>query len=221
VASGRIGVKLSQIAYQRFKEALFTGQIKSGSLLSQRDLVTTLGVPVSPLREAIQVLEAEGLLTVMPRSGIRIVLPDLELIKNAYQLRRLLEREAVLKFAISCPRDELEAWAERHVQLVKAVENGLDQPDLAPRHAEVDGGFHHELIRALRNPIIEEVYGRTMERLLLIRLDPPGALTPLLVKMTMAEHLKVITAMKRQDPDGAAAAMDEHLMLSLHRAMGV
>jgi hypothetical protein len=57
----------------------------------------------------------------------------------------LLEREAVLKFTVSCPRDELEAWAERHVQLAKAVENGLDQPDLAPRHAEVDGGFHHEL----------------------------------------------------------------------------
>ena len=214
-------MKLSQIAYQRFKEALLTGQIKSGSVMSQSDLVTTLGVPVSPLREAIQVLEAEGLLTVMPRSGIRIVQPDLELIKNAHQLRRLLEREAVLKFTISCPPDELEAWAERHVQLAKAVENGLDQPDLAPRHAEVDGGFHHELIRALRNPIIEEVYDRTMERLLLIRLDAPRELTPLLVKMTMAEHLKIITAMKRQDPDGAAAAMDEHLMLSLHRAMGV
>ena len=131
-------MKLSQIAYQRFKEALLTGQIKSGSVLSQSDLVTTLGVPVSPLREAIQVLEAEGLLTVMPRSGIRIVQPDLELIKNAHQLRRLLEREAVLKFTISCPPDELEAWAERHVQLVKAIENGLDQPDLAARHAEVD-----------------------------------------------------------------------------------
>ena len=114
-----------------------------------------------------------------------------------------------------------EAWAERHLQLAKAVENGLDQPDLAPRHAEVDGGFHHELIRALRNPIIEEVYDRTMERLLLIRLRRAPRAHALLVKMTMAEHLKIITAMKRQDPDGAAAAMDEHLMLSLHRAMGV
>jgi DNA-binding GntR family transcriptional regulator len=183
-------VKLSQIAYERFKEALLTGRIKSGSVLSQTHLVTTLDVPVSPLREAIQVLEAEGLLTVMPRSGIRILQPDM-------------------------------AWAERHVDLAKAVEDGLDQPDLAERHAGVDGAFHFALIGALRNPIIEEVYGRTMERLLLIRLDRPGALTPLLVKMTMVEHLKVITAMKHQDPEGAAAAMDEHLMLSMHRAMGV
>ena len=79
-------------------------------------------MPISPLREAIQVLEAEGLLTVMPRSGIRIVQPDMELIKNAYQLRRVLEREAVLKFAVSCPRTKLDAWAERHVELANAVE---------------------------------------------------------------------------------------------------
>jgi DNA-binding GntR family transcriptional regulator len=221
LARGRVDVKLSQIAYQRFKEALFTGQIKSGSVLSQSELVDALGVPVSPLREAMQVLEAEGLLTVMPRSGIRIVQPDMELIKNAYQLRRLLEREAVLKFAISSGRDELEAWADRHVDLAKEIEAGLDQPELAERHAKVDAGFHYAMVGTLRNPIIEEVYDRTMERLLLIRLDRPAELTPLLVKVTMAEHLKIITAMQRQDPDAAAAAMDEHLMLSMHRAMGV
>jgi DNA-binding GntR family transcriptional regulator len=214
-------VKLSHIAYQRFKEALFTGQIKSGAVLSQSDLVATLGVPVSPLREAIQVLEAEGLLTVVPRSGIRIVQPDMELIKNAYQLRRLLEREAVLKFTLSCPRDELEAWEERHAQLAKAVENGLEQPDLGERVNEVDAAFHFALVRALRNPIIDEVYARNMERLVLIRLDQAGALTPLLVRLSMAEHLKVIDAMKRQDPEGAAAAMDEHLVIAMHRAMGV
>jgi DNA-binding GntR family transcriptional regulator len=214
-------VKLSQLAYRRFKEGLLTGRIKSGSVISQSELVQILEMPISPLREAIQVLEAEGLLTVMPRSGIRIVQPDMELIKNAYQLRRVLEREAVLKFAVSCPRATLDAWAERHVELAKAVEDGLDQPDLAERVDEVDAAFHFALVGALRNPVIDGVYGRNMERLVLIRLDRPGALTPLLVKLSMAEHLKVITAMQHQDPEGAAAAMDEHLMLSMHRAMGV
>jgi DNA-binding GntR family transcriptional regulator len=214
-------VKLSQLAYQRFKEHLLTGRIKSGSAMSQAELVEMLGVPISPLREAIQVLEAEGLLTVMPRSGIRIVQPDLELIKNAYQLRRLIEREAVLRFAVSCPRSTLDSWTERHVELAEAVADGLDQPDLGERIDEVDAAFHFALVGALRNPIIDDVYSRNMERLVLIRLDRPGALTPLLVKLSMAEHLKVIAAMKRQDPEGAAAAMDEHLMLSMHRAMGV
>src|SRR4051794_40664782 len=75
-------VKLSQLAYQRFKEGLLTGRIEAGAVMSQADLVRLLDVPISPLREAIQVLESEGLLKVAPRSGIEIMKPDMELIKN-------------------------------------------------------------------------------------------------------------------------------------------
>ena len=214
-----ISVKLSQLAYQRFKEHLLTGRIKSGSAISQAELVRMLGVPISPLREAIQVLEAEGL--VMPRSGIRIVQTDIELIKNAYQLRRLLEREAVVKFTLSCPRATLDEWEQRHVELREAADAGLDQPELGKRVDEVDYGFHFALVGALRNPIIDEVYRRNMERLVLMRLDRADAITPLLVKVSMAEHLKVIAAMQHQDPEGAAAAMDEHLVIAMHRGMGI
>jgi DNA-binding GntR family transcriptional regulator len=216
-----INVKLSQHAYKRFKEHLLTGRIKSGSAISQAELVRMLGVPISPLREALQVLEAEGLLTVVPRSGIRIVQPDLELIKNAYQLRRLLEREAVVKFTLSCPRATLDEWEQRHVELREAADAGLDQPELGKRVDEVDYGFHFALVGVLRNPLIDEVYRRNMERLVLMRLDRADAITPLLVKVSMAEHLKVIAAMQRQDPEGAAAAMDEHLVIAMHRGMGI
>lgn len=216
-----MSVKLSQIAYQKFKDLLLTGQIQSGSVHSQADLVRLVGVPISPLREALQVLEAEGLLTIEPRSGIRIVKPDLELIKNAYQLRRLIEREAVVRFASTCPSAELEAWEARHLELRDAVEAGLDQPELADRVEAVDRAFHDAVVGSLRNPLIDETYARMMERLVLIRLDRATSLTPLLVRLSMAEHLKVIAAMKQQDPERAAAAMDEHLTITMHRAMGI
>ena len=111
-----IGVKLSQHAYKRFKEFLITGQIKTGAVMSQADLVRILDVPISPLREAVQVLESEGLVTVMPRSGIRIVQPDMEAIKNWFQLRHILEREAVSRYAISASTAEIDAWEQRHRQ---------------------------------------------------------------------------------------------------------
>ena len=216
-----MSVKLSQVAYRQFKELLLTGRIKSGSVLSQAELVRLVGVPISPLREAVQVLEAEGLLAVEARSGIRIVKPDLELIKNAYQLRRLIEREAVIRFTSTCPSAQLEEWEQRHLELRAAVEAGLDQPELADRVDAVDRAFHDAVVGSLRNPLIDETYARNMERLVLIRLDRADALTPLLVKLSMAEHLKVIAAMKRQDPELAAAAMDEHLTITMHRAMGI
>ena len=54
-----------------------------------------LDVPIGPLREALQVLENDGLLTMLPRSGIRIVKPGMSLMKDSFQLRRILEIEGV------------------------------------------------------------------------------------------------------------------------------
>jgi DNA-binding GntR family transcriptional regulator len=215
-------VKLSEVAYKRFKESLVTGRIQTGATMAQADLVRLLGVPISPLREAIQVLEAEGLLTVMPRSGIRIVKPDMEAIKNWFQLRRILEREAVSRYAISASTAEIDSWEQRHRQLAEDVDAGLDEPTLSPRAAEVDDEFHQALVRSLRNPIIDEVYSRTREQLHLAGLVREGGpSTPLLVKVTLAEHLRIIDALQRQDMDGAVAAMDEHMTKAMHRAMGI
>lgn len=216
-----MSVKLSQVAYRQFKELLLTGGIKSGAVLSQAELVRLVGVPISPLREALQVLEAEGLLSIEPRSGIRIVKPDLELIKNAYQLRRMIEREAVIRFTSTSSRADLEAWEQRHLDMRAAVEAGLDQPELGEQIDSVDRAFHEAIVASLRNPLIEETYQRTLERLVLTRLDRAESLTPLLVKLSMAEHLEVIAAMKRHNPEGAAAAMDAHLTVTMHRAMGI
>ena len=97
---------------------------------------------------------------VMPRSGIRIVQPDMEAIKNWFQLRRMLEREAVSRYAFSASTAEIDAWEQRHRQLAEDVDAGLDEPTLSPRAAEVDESFHDALLRSLRNPIIDEVYLR-------------------------------------------------------------
>src|SRR4051794_313558 len=91
--------KLSQIAYQRFKEALFSRQIPIGATVSQGELAELLQVQTGALREAMQLLEKEGFLTVLPRSGIRIVKPDMSHLKDCFQMRRVIEAEAVRRFA--------------------------------------------------------------------------------------------------------------------------
>ena len=102
------------------------------------------------------------------------------------------------------------------------VDAGLDEPTLSPQAAEVDDEFHNALVRSLRNPIIDEVYSRTREQLHLAGLvRAGGAITPLLVKVTLAEHLRIIDALQRQDVHGAIAAMDEHMTMAMHRAMGI
>lgn len=218
---GSSPVKLSEIAYQRFRESLFTQRLALGAVVSQAELVQLLGVPLTPLRDAVQRLHSEGLVEVMPRSGIRILKPNMELVRHTYQLRTLLEREAIRRYAEICDEAELDDWRERHEAILRALDAGIPQVKAAAMAQRIDDDFHHLIIGTLKNPIIDEVYRRTRDRVALIRLDSHYVRSPLLIRATMAEHGRIIEALRTHDRDAAAAAMDDHLSRSLHRAMGI
>ena len=82
VAADNDGKSLSELAYQAILEGLFTRKVPAGAYLSQNDLVRLLGLPVQPLRDALRILETEGVLTIHPRAGIEFLKPDLELARS-------------------------------------------------------------------------------------------------------------------------------------------
>src|ERR1043165_5549728 len=88
------GRRLSEVAYQAILEGLFTRKGPAGAYLSQNDLVQLLGLPVQPIRDALRILETEGVLTIHPRAGIEFLNPDLELARSTYEFRSLLRRAA-------------------------------------------------------------------------------------------------------------------------------
>ena len=213
-------MKLSDVAYQRFKESLFNHRLALGAVVSQAELVELLEVPLTPLRDAVHRLHAEGLVEVMPRSGIRILKPDMELIRHTYQLRTMLEREGIRRYAEVCAEAEVTTWVEQHTAVEQALDAGMGHAEAAALAQEVDDAFHHAVIGSLRNPIIDEVYRQTRDRVALIRLDRAYVLSPPLIRATMREHRVILDALGANDRDAAARAMDEHLAHSLHRAMG-
>ena len=196
-----------------------TGRIRAGAMLSQADLVEIVGVPVGPLREAVQVLEAEGLLTVMPRSGIRILKPDLALIRNAFQLRRLLEREAAAHFATHATGGLLEHQQAVHQALLDESIASPRHPSLWARARAMDSELHRMLIGALRNPLISSTFERVYCQITLVQLDMEYELSPTLIHLMMQEHLTIIAALRSGDPQAAAAAMDTHMTQAMHRHM--
>ena len=213
-------LKLSDVAYQRFKESLFSHRLALGAVVSQAELVELLDVPLTPLRDAVHRLHAEGLVEVMPRSGIRILKPDMELIRHTYQLRTMLEREGIRRLAEVCAAAEVGDWMERHSAVERALDAGMGHVDAAALAQKVDDAFHHVVIGSLKNPIIDEVYRQTRDRVALIRLDQSYVLSPPLIRATMQEHRAILNALADNDRDAAALAMDAHLTHSMHRAMG-
>lgn len=213
--------KLSQIAYQRFKEALFSRRIPIGATVSQGELADLLQVQIGALREAMQLLEREGFLTILPRSGIRIVKPDMSHLKDCFQMRRVLEGEAVRRFAERATMEELAGWRARHEGIIDLARGGTVESALIQRSAEVDQAFHLALAESTRNPLMISAHSHMMEQIGVIRLDNMYMLSALAIIQTMQEHLAVIEGLENQDPDAAVAAMDAHLARAMHRAMGL
>lgn len=210
--------RLSETAYERILEALFDRRLQVGAFLSQSDLSAAVGVPIAPLRDALRMLEAEGILTIHPRSGIQFVRPGLELTRATYQFRLIIERAAVRSYAEQADEAEVADLTARHLALIARIEAaGLQPSDLADVDA-VEQQIHAAVINAMQNPLIEISYRRMMNYLRLLRLDRKFT-TPIILR-TLREHLTILDACTRRDADAAEAALVAHLQAAIQRNIG-
>jgi DNA-binding GntR family transcriptional regulator len=213
------GGRQSDAAYGRILELLFERRLPAGAFVSQNELVELTGVPVAPLRDALRVLEAEGVLTIQPRSGIQFVKPGLELTKSTYQFRTIIERAAVRVFAETADDESLAALKQSHEALQDRMKkSGLTEKTLAELE-RAEGELHNNVVGILRNPLIDSSYRRMHNYLRLIRLDRRW--TAPLAMRTIREHLAIIDACRARDPDAAEAALMAHFTAALQRHMGL
>jgi DNA-binding GntR family transcriptional regulator len=211
--------RLGDIAYQRILETLFERKIAAGAFLSQSELVKMLRIPVAPLRDALKLLEAEGIVIIQPRSGIQFVKPGLELTRSTYQYRSILERGATAVYAQTADEAELVELERRHVAAINAVEHEGLTTEVKAELEALEILLHHAIVASLSNPLIDSAYKRLHNYVRLIRLD--RKVTPPLVLHSLREHMQVIAACKARDPEAAAAAMQAHLTTALQRGLGL
>ncbi|WP_316857924.1 GntR family transcriptional regulator [uncultured Cohaesibacter sp.] len=207
---------VKQMAYELFQAALFDGELKSGQLVSQKDLVKLLNLSIGALRELLPRLEAEGLVTVVPQRGIQITAIDLPMIRDAFQMRAALEREAVLHAVKTLPDSVLDEQRKLHLDIVEAVEKGVTE-EVLQRGQQIDTDFHNVLIRQTNNEILIHSYNINSIRIRLIRHDRIS-LTELLLPHTFTDHLAIIDAIAKRDPVAAIEAMDIHISHARQRA---
>ena len=216
----RAAGSLSDVARDRFLQALFDRRLEPGAFLSQSDLVRLLGVPVAPLRDALRVLQTEGWLTIHARSGIELRKPDFPLVRNSYQLRMILERAAVRTFAEIAPISQMQAIEARHRAAIKAVAGKELTFDTAREIEALDFGFHLEVIASLSNPMIETAYTQAQRFVRLVRVDREFKLSSPIVVRTMHEHLAILDACRKRDPSAAETALEVHFSRAMQRAIG-
>src|ERR1700692_1304973 len=145
--------RLSESAYKLILDALFHRRIAAGAFMSQSTLVELLGMPIQPLRDALRVLEVEGLLTIHPRAGIEFLKADIGLIRSTYQFRIIIETAAVRSYAERAPIERIDALFEDHSEFIRDVETGRANGNLAKLHV-LERRMHGDLIESLENPLV-------------------------------------------------------------------
>lgn len=210
--------RLSDVAYTRILESLFERRVPAGAFMSQSELVKLVDVPVAPLRDALRVLEGEGVVIIHPRSGIQFLKPGLELTRSTYQFRTIVERAAVRVFAEVGDEKVISSLVKEHEDLAKQIEaNGLDSENMVA--LEATERLHNLIIASLTNPLIESAYRRMHHYLRLVRME--RKLTPPLAQRSLKEHLDILYACEKRDPDTAEAAVQTHFTYALQRHMGM
>jgi DNA-binding GntR family transcriptional regulator len=195
---------LSDQAYRRLYQALMTGGLLPEQVLTVRGIAEDYGVSLTPVREAIQRLVAEGALTIENARTIRVPRLGVETYREILKIRLELEPMAAREAAAlmdNAEMDRLDGVVARHVESIRA--------GLAHETLTANNEFHLSIYRASRQPvlvgIIESLCLRVGPTLNLLFPQYCGSLTG------HELHLQAIDALRRRDGETLARAIREDL----------
>ena len=209
--------KLREQAYDAFTHHLLRSDIKPGQFITQRELVALTGQSLGAIRELIPRLEVEGLIVTVPRRGLQILPLNISLIRNAFQFRLILEREAITSFCQTASNARIEQIEAAHQAIVASAQKGATD-EVIVRAQQVDREFHETIIDDLNNDIISKAYRVNWIKVRLIRQNETNLEKDLVVPV-MREHLAIIEAMKARDMEAAIEAASAHIMNARARAL--
>src|SRR5215472_5618738 len=140
----KIPSNLTTLAYNSIKEYILEGRLDENSRLTEEFLSTQLGISKSPIREALNRLETEGLIRIEPRKGAYLRRLSVDEVAELYDLREALEAHAVRTARLTPPLlADLRQSLKRQRALLKANDR--------THYIEEDVHFHAQLAQATGN----------------------------------------------------------------------
>jgi len=199
---------LTELTYRSIKQNLLDGTLGELSRLTEESLATQLGISKSPVREALNRLEAEGLVCIEPRRGAYVRQFSAKEIHDLYELREILEVHSIDAAHVT-PKllNDLASSINRTKKFLKEG-NKLE-------HIEEDMRFHTMITAATGNEELCRVLENIQQKTLLCR----SKSYELSATTAPVAHMKIYQALKKETRREARLAMREHIVFVRERLL--
>jgi len=197
-------VRLSEKAYRLIKEKVVTLELPPSAVIDEHVLMQQLGLGRTPIREALQRLDSEGLVNIVPRRGTFVNDISVTDLQKIFELRIVLEGFCARLAARRVSTQQLERM-EEILQDLEGLEDGDHQTLMS-----IDKRFHRLLYVASDNEFMTDVLDRLYDLslrlwyLVLSRLQE--------VRHSIEQHEDLLCALEEGDPDKAEAVIQNHIV---------
>ena len=195
---------LRDVVFHTLREAILKGDLKPGERLMELQLAEKLGVSRTPIREAIRMLEQEGLAVTMPRRGAEVAKMTLKDMEDVLEIREALDELAVQVACTRITQEQLEQLKRTKDSFAKATKNGG-----VKQIAQEDVKFHDVIYEATGNPKLVSLLNNLREQIYRYRVEylKDRRNYPTLIE----EHEKIVEALEARDVDRVTKEMHRHV----------
>jgi DNA-binding GntR family transcriptional regulator len=199
--------------------AIASGDIPADTVLRQGRLAAQFGVSRTPIREALRLLAAEGLVSFSPNRGVRVRAVGAGELTEAFRIRAELEGLAAELATARIGVDELAQLERAESRYAELTHTLIESPSAADRSTiavdwlRANDEFHRIIVRAAGSPMLERVVDTVRRQFSgQVLWETDGAALGRIVDPGLLEHRLVREAMLAGAPDAARDVMRRHVI---------
>ena len=195
---------LRDVVFNTLREAILRGDLVPGERLMELQLAAKLGVSRTPIREAIRMLEQEGLAITIPRKGAIVAGMTEKDMQDVLEIREALEE---LSVQVACDKITDEEIAELQKNM-KNFEHSLKSGDLK-KMAQADVEFHDVIYRATDNPKLINMLNNLREQMYRYRVE--YLKNPQNHEQLLQEHEAIYKGIVEKDKSAVTEMIRKHI----------
>ena len=187
------------------RKAILSKELKEGEEISLEGIASQLGVSITPVREAFQILNSEGLVKLRPNRGAKVCGINKKNIQDHFEMRAILESEAAAKVCQSGV--DLSDILEAYNKAVEASKNNN-----AKEYTNYNQAFHVAIWSSAGNEKIKSVLSNMWSGLsMAVQVSEEEY-----AKLSMTEHEELMAALVSRDTRKARKLMRDHILRSMN-----